>query len=186
MNLALKDRIEEFNRFRIDMPPLVIVLFEKIYYILIVITIAASCSPKEQKDISFEGVDDFDFTQTIDKAIREEKTVLLYFSSIACTNCRRIEKEILKNPEIKNTILKDYVFVPLVVDDRASADEKFWKLSMFSDDTLKRVGEINSQLQIELTQSGSQPKFVIVSNNNKVLSTIGYTMNTNEFLNFLD
>ncbi len=186
MDMTLKDSIEAFKPYRIGKPPLVTVLFEKIYYILIVITIAASCSPKEQKDISFEGVDDFDFTQTIDKARREEKTVLLYFSSIACTNCRRIEKEILKNPEIKNTILKDYVFVPLVVDDRASADEKFWKLSMFSDDTLKRVGEINSQLQIELTQSGSQPKFVIVSNNNKVLSTIGYTMNTNEFLNFLD
>ena len=82
--------------------------------------------------------------------------------------------------------LKDYVFFLLLVDDRASADEKFWKLSMFSDDTLKRVGEINSQLQIELTQSGSQPKFVIVSNNNKVLSTIGYTIHTKEFLNFLD
>lgn len=159
---------------------------KKIYYILIAIAIVTSCSTEEEKEISLEGVNDFDFTQTLNNARKKDKSVLLYFSGIACANCRRIEEEILINQEIKKTILKDYILVPLVVDDRASAEKKHWKLSMFSDDTLKRIGEINSQLQIELTQSGSQPKFAIVSNNKKVLSTMGYTMDRNEFLKFLE
>jgi thioredoxin-related protein len=159
---------------------------KKTYYIFIAIAFLTSCSTKEEKDISFELVNDFDFTQTLNKARKDDKTVLLYFSSIACVNCRRMEEEILINPEIKKTILKDYIFIPLVVDDRASAEKEYWKLSMFSDDTLKRIGEINSQFQIELTQSGSQPKFAIVSNDKQVLSTIGFTNDRIEFLKFLE
>jgi len=145
----------------------------------------SSCYYKEKSVISFDGVKDFDFTQILQKAELEDKTILFYFSSLACNPCRQIEEEILSAPEISKLILEKNIFIPLFVDDPETAKKKYWIQSRFSDDTLKRIGTINSELQIALTQSGTQPKFAIVNNHKELISSIAYTNDKNDFLKFL-
>lgn len=144
-----------------------------------------ACSGNKQEAISFEAVKDFDIAETIIKATREDKKVLIYFSSIACPNCRKMEENVLLNSNVQDLILTKFIFVPLLVDDKSIAERSYWKQSKFHNDTLKRIGQLYSELQIELTQSGSQPQFAIVSKENEVLSHRGSTMEVEVFMDFL-
>ena len=154
-------------------------------YILTLLALLTSCSDRTEKNFSFAGEKSFNLPETLKEAHDKDKKVLLYFSSLACVNCREIEGTILNNQKITDIINDEYLFVTLVVDDRTTADEKFWRPSIFSSDTLTKIGELYSQLQIELTQTGSQPLFAILSGEKETISTIGHTTNDEAFMNFL-
>lgn len=161
-------------------------------YILTLTILLTNCTSKTEKgekgdkSLSFDGEKRFNLVKTLTEADDKDKSVLLYFSSLACVNCRKMEEAILDNPEITDIISDQYLLVTLVVDDQTEAEKQFWRQSLFSLDTITRVGELNSQLQIELTQSGSQPFFAIVNRDQKVVSTTGYIRNESEFISFLE
>ncbi|WMJ75634.1 thioredoxin family protein [Cytophagaceae bacterium ABcell3] len=135
--------------------------------------------------MSFIGYENFDLNKTLEKAKQENKTVLLYFSSIACVNCRKMEEMINENSKIKDAILEEYIFITLMVDDRTPAEQELWKQSEFSKDTLRTIGKLNSQLQIELTKTGHQPHFAILTEDKKLVSTINFTEDKNDLLKFI-
>ncbi|WP_346883641.1 thioredoxin family protein [uncultured Algibacter sp.] len=159
---------------------------KKPYCILVFLVFLFGCNTNQRKDISFESVKNFDLDNVLKKANSNEKSVLLYFSSVACVNCRKIEAKILNTPTIKQTILDKYILVTLIVDDREIAEENYWKESRIFNRTLKKIGAINSDWQIELTQTGSQPYFAIINKEKTILSEMGYTRSDNEILNFLN
>ncbi len=144
----------------------------------------SSCKTSVEKNISFIGYENFDLNQTLEKAKHENKTVLLYFSSIACVNCRKMEEMINEDLKIKDAIFEEYIFITLMVDDRTPAEKELWKQSKFSKDTLRTIGELNNQLQIELTKTGHQPYFAILTEDKKIVSTINFTEEKNDLLKF--
>ena len=63
-----------------------------------------------QKAIDSTGLDIFPLEQALAKAKQENKQVLADMSAIWCPSCRRLDKEVFANPQVQETLLKDYVF----------------------------------------------------------------------------
>ena len=78
-------------------------------------------------NISFEGTKNFNLDVALEEANNQDKSVLLYFSSYACVNCRKIEDLILNDVAIKEMIINNYILTTLVVDDRSMAEKIYHK-----------------------------------------------------------
>lgn len=103
------------------------------------------------------------------------KRVLLYFSCYACVNARKVEDRILTDNQIKSLLAEKFNYFIAFVDDR-SEDNK----------TNSTVGEKFIKLQADNFRTNYQPYFCIIDKNGKVLSEIGYTNKTEEFIEFLN
>ncbi|MEM6264798.1 MAG: thioredoxin family protein [Bacteroidota bacterium] len=158
---------------------------KKLLYPLISIALLISCSPQEEKRISFEGIQNFDFTNSLAQAKTKDKKLLIYFSGETYENCHYMEKAVLADPEVVSAILQDYMFIMLMVDDMTMAEEQFWRYGRHSHLPLKRVGDINMEYQYELTRAGSNPIFTIVSEDEKTQAILGFTNDKGDFLAFL-
>ena len=82
----------------------------------------------------------------------------------------------------------DFVVVSLYVDDKHPLPESEWKQSKLDGRTLKRMGEMNLDFEVELTNNNAQPYYVFVDNNGKLLvqEGYGYDPDIQKFLQHLD
>lgn len=114
----------------------------------------------------------FDFESGIKKAKENEKLVFVYFNSIACTNCRSFENDILFNPEIKKSIKNNFISTVLFVDSREKieVDDKY-PISKFSNKEIKTKGAYNVELQLIHIGNSHQPTISIFNEQGKLVST---------------
>ncbi len=122
----------------------------------------------------------------VEKSKQSDKPLLIYFTGFAAVNCRKMETAINNQSDLLETITEDYIFIPLAVDHKTELKKEFWKKSKLNPrKTLKRIGAFNNELQILLTQSGSQPYFAILNDEGEVSSEIGYCKDISDFQTFL-
>lgn len=104
-------------------------------------------------------------------AEKSNRPLLLFFNSYACVNCRSFENNILNSPEVASTVNQHFILTILFVDDvRPWSDEN----SLSSDGSDERpisIGQINTQLQLEMTNLSHQPCFVIADSEGNTLET---------------
>jgi thioredoxin-related protein len=103
------------------------------------------------------------------------KRVLLYFSCYACVNARKVEDRILTDNQVKTLLTEKFSYFIAYTDDRT--EDKA---------TNSTVGKKFIKLQADNFKSNYQPYFCIIDNNGKMLSEIGYTNKTEEFIEFLN
>jgi thioredoxin-related protein len=65
------------------------------------------------------------YTDTLKKAKAEDKPMVLYFYSNYCGYCDLMEKEVLADKEISNTIKKSLVFLGINVDKQSDLAGKY-------------------------------------------------------------
>lgn len=112
----------------------------------------------------------------------KDQPLLIYFRSRTTANCKKIEKEVLTNPEVLEAISYNYTFLELTVDETKELPKEnhFRKNGMLIDTYGKQLLNI----QIDLFKSNHQPYFVILDNMGNNLSSIGY-VNLKKFITFL-
>ncbi|MBL7888650.1 MAG: hypothetical protein JNL24_03800 [Bacteroidia bacterium] len=103
------------------------------------------------------------------------KKVLLYFSGYACVNARKIEDRVLIDNQVKSIIAEKFNYFIAYTDDKTEDIA-----------TGSTVGAKFIKLQTEQFKTNYQPYFCIINESGKVLSEIGYTNNTQEFIEFLN
>jgi thioredoxin-related protein len=103
------------------------------------------------------------------------KKVLLYFSCYACVNARKVEDRILTDNQVKSLLAEKFNYFIAYTDDR-SEDKA----------TNSTVGKKFIKLQADNFKTNYQPYFCIIDSEGKVLSEIGYTNKTEEFIEFLN
>lgn len=103
------------------------------------------------------------------------KRVLIYFSGYACVNARKVEDRILTDNQIKTLLTEKFSYFIAYTDDH-SEDKA----------TNSTMGKKFIKLQADYFKSDYQPYFCIIDNKGKVLSEIGYTNKTEDFLEFLN
>lgn len=127
----------------------------------------------------------FDYKQGIECAKTQEKPILLYFTGHSCSNCKKMMAEAW-TPEVKNLMNEDFVFVALYVDDKYKLPEEEWIVSNVDGKTKKTIGQINSNMQIEMFNINSQPYYVIINPDGSVLNEpMEYQNNPEEFIEWL-
>ncbi len=129
------------------------------------------------KSIEANVVNDFD--KALELAKKEHKPILIDFTGWACVNCRKMEENVWPKPGVEDLISKDYILVSLYVDDRKLLpdDQQFiFTTGDGSKKEIRTVGDKFATLQSENFSNASQPFYVLISPDQKLLTRpVGYT-----------
>jgi len=129
-----------------------------------------------------------DFDSGLSYAKSQNKPILLDFTGWACVNCRRIEENVWTDPEVYSLINDNFVLISLYVDDRKELDVKDFitlKYKSGKEKIIKTVGEKGATFQAINFKSASQPYYVLLDNNLRILNKpIQYT-SKDKYLNWL-
>ena len=129
-----------------------------------------------------------DFDSGLSYAKSQNKPILLDFTGWACVNCRRIEENVWTDPEVYNLINDNFVLISLYVDDRKELDVKDFitlKYKSGKEKIIKTVGEKGATFQAINFKSASQPYYVLLDNDLRILNKpIQYT-SKDKYLNWL-
>jgi thiol:disulfide interchange protein DsbD len=117
------------------------------------------------------------------------KPVMLDFTGHACVNCRKMEEHVWPKPAVYRQLKNDYVVISLYVDDKRELPvSEQLEVPKINGGTrkLRTVGQKWSYFQTEYFQTNSQPFYVLLSPDGKLLNTpVGYTPDVNKYVRFL-
>jgi thiol:disulfide interchange protein DsbD len=130
-----------------------------------------------------------DYEKAVELAKAEHKPILIDFTGWACTNCRNMEEHVWPKPGIQELIKNDYILVSLYVDDRKALpdDEQYlYTTSDGSKKAIRTVGDKFATLQSESFRSASQPFYVLISPEQRLLTKpVGYTPDPEAYAQWL-
>ena len=129
-----------------------------------------------------------DYNEALQLAKEKNKPILIDFTGWACVNCRKMEENVWTQQEVK-ALMEQYILVSLYVDDKETLpidQQQSYKTSNGTVVNIKTVGNKWSLFQTENFNATSQPWYVAISPDEKLLTKpIGYTPNPTEFANWL-
>ena len=129
----------------------------------------------------------FDYDEALDYAREINLPLFIDFTGHGCVNCRKMEEYVWADPRILNRLKNNFVIVALYVDDKTVLPEDEWFVSTYDGKLKKTIGKQNFDLQIETFSSNAQPYYVLLDNNEKLLTEPkSYDLDINNFLEFLD
>ena len=141
----------------------------------------------EQAGLQANVVNDYEKAVQLSK--QQNKPILIDFTGWACVNCRKMEENVWTDPAVMSFIQNNFVLVSLYVDDKAllPVDKRFTYTTKAGDKKeITSVGDLWATFQAENFNQSSQPLYVVMSANQKLLSNpVGYTPNATEYLNWL-
>jgi thiol:disulfide interchange protein len=132
-----------------------------------------------------------DLKEGVAYAQKVNKPILLDFTGYACVNCRKMEEHIWPKSTIKSYFEKDYVLISLYVDDKKELpqDQKL-TVERLGGGTrvLENYGHKWAHFQTQFFQSNSQPYYVLLDSEGKIIlnEPVGYTPNEADYKAFLD
>ena len=119
-----------------------------------------------------------DYDEALKLAKQTGKPILLDFTGWACVNCRKMEENVWPKAEVR-ALMEKYILVSLYVDDkqRLPASQQFTYISKDSSERkIITVGNKWSTFQTENFNASSQPWYVVISPDEKLLTPpVGYT-----------
>jgi thiol:disulfide interchange protein len=129
----------------------------------------------------------FDYDQALAYAKQTNKPLLIDFTGHSCVNCRKMEAVVWSNPEVLKRLNNDFVLLSLYVDDKTILPTSEQYVSKFSGRNVKTIGNKWSDLQATRFNTNSQPYYVIINNEEKVLiSPQGFNLDTKNYIDFLE
>jgi len=130
-----------------------------------------------------------DYEKALALAKAQGKPLLVDFTGWACVNCRKMEENVWPKSEVKMLIQKDFILVSLYVDDRKMLPEEAQFLFTSRNGNkkeIKTVGDKFATMQTENFSNNSQPFYVLISPDEKLLTKpVGYTPDERAYANWL-
>jgi thiol:disulfide interchange protein DsbD len=141
----------------------------------------------EQAGLHANVVNDYESAVQLSK--QQNKPILIDFTGWACVNCRKMEENVWTDPEVMSFIQNNFILVSLYVDDKAllSVEKRFtYTTAAGAKKEIISVGDLWATFQAENFNQSSQPLYVVMSPDQKLLSNpVGYTPDAKEYLNWL-
>ena len=142
---------------------------------------------QRSKAVEADVINDYDKALALAK--QQHKPLLIDFTGWACVNCRKMEENVWPQEIVKDKIKQDFILVSLYVDDRKVLpdDQQFlFTTGDGSKKAIRTVGDKFATLQSENFKNASQPLYVVISPDEKLLSKpVGYTPKVNEYASWL-
>jgi thiol:disulfide interchange protein len=141
----------------------------------------------EDMHLGPQGIPAFDdYNKALAYAKKVNKPLLLDFTGKGCTNCRKMEDAVWSDPAVKDMIANQYVLTSLYVDFRQELPEGDQYVSPVTGKKIRTVGNKWSDFQISRFQRNSQPHYVILGHDEKLLvDERGYNTNVQEYTDWL-
>ncbi len=128
-----------------------------------------------------------DWDEALAYAQEVNKPIMIDFTGWACVNCRKMEEHVWPEKSVYDRIAEDYVLVSLYVDDKDMLPEEEQYISEFSGKKIRTVGNKWSDFQSSYFGVNSQPYYVLIAPNGKVLNTpVPYTPDVEDYAAFLE
>ncbi|MBS1638379.1 MAG: thioredoxin family protein [Bacteroidetes bacterium] len=131
--------------------------------------------------------DDYETALKYSKLVN--KPLFIDFTGLACVNCRLMESSIWVKPEVFKLLKDSVVIVSLYVDSKVDLPEKEQKEVFWygKNRTLSTVGDKWAYFQTTTYKTSSQPMYVVVDSEGKMLSngTMGTELDELIFKNWL-
>jgi thiol:disulfide interchange protein len=141
----------------------------------------------EEKGVEANLINDYEKALRLARA--QHKPLLIDFTGWACVNCRKMEENVWPRPGVKELIQKNFILVSLYVDDRKPLpdDQQFlFTTGDGSKKAIRTVGDKFATLQSENFRNASQPLYVVISPEEKLMSyPVGYTPDVKEYAAWL-
>lgn len=134
------------------------------------------------------GVDAFfDYKEALEAAKKMNKPLMVDFTGHSCANCRKMEQEVLNDPEVMKRLSKDFVVVSLYQDDKFRLPDEERFESKHGLGTIKDIGNLNKEISLEMVNSLAQPLYVFVDTDGTVIKNAGgYKSDIPRFVKILD
>jgi thiol:disulfide interchange protein len=117
-----------------------------------------------------KGIDEwYDYDQAIAVAKELHKPVLIDFTGWNCVNCRKMESNVMPNPEVLKRLQNDFVMLQLVIDDKTEIPASEQTKSSYNGKTINTLGGKWLDLEITKYNSNAQPYYVMVNENGEAL-----------------
>jgi thiol:disulfide interchange protein DsbD len=142
---------------------------------------ATSTDPKqaEREEKRFHGVWwGFSYEEAVEKAKAENKPILIDFTGLNCANCRLMEASVLSRPDVAE-VLGRFIPVQLYTPPNVPIDS-------ISREQRETLSERNAERQLDLTNEPTNPLYVILSPDEKVIGVRGGYNEPPVFLDFLN
>ena len=141
---------------------------------------ATSTDPKqaEREQVAFHGVKwGMSYDGAIEAAKASGKPVLIDFTGVNCANCRLMEQEVLPRDDVVK-VLDRFVTIQLYTD--------FVPIASISSDARATLAEKNLDREIELTDESTNPNYVVVDAEGRLLAKLGGKTSSITFIKFLE
>jgi len=127
-----------------------------------------------------------DYEEGMRYAKQQGKPVMLDYTGWSCVNCRKMEDNVWSDPKVLKRLAENYVIISLYVDDKTPlpANEQYVSSS---GKKIRTTGNKWSDMQRTFYETNSQPYYVLLDNNGKILAQPrGYTPDIDTYVKFLD
>ena len=122
------------------------------------------------------------FFDGLDCAKEQNKPVLVFFYGYGAVSVRGLENKIFEDSKTINILKEHFIPIVLYVDDRKPVNhldmDKFSEIipmTFAMEKPIKNVGNLNAIIQMELAFSNTQPQFMTITHDGKLLgNSIGY------------
>lgn len=113
-----------------------------------------------------------DYDEALAYARKVNKPLMLDFTGWACVNCRKMESQIWPDPEVDKRLRNEVVLVSLYVDDKNELPEDQQTVKKLGDRDykIKTVGNKWSYFQANVYGANTQPEYVLLDTNEKMLT----------------
>ncbi len=129
----------------------------------------------------------FDYDQALSCAREQNKPLFIDFVGHACANCKVMEQKVWSDPRVLERLRNNFIIVALYVDERTKLPELEWITSSVDGKVKSTIGRKNADFQISRFNVNSQPYYVLLDGNEKLLTDpYGFNTNVDEFIAFLD
>ncbi len=116
----------------------------------------------------------YDYDEAMAAAKKLNKPILVDFTGWSCVNCRKMEAEVWTDPQVQQIIQNDFILLQLYVDDRTKLPEDQQYHSEYDDSKIKTIGQKNADYEIVHFNRNSQPYYVFLDHDGKMLNSKGY------------
>lgn len=139
----------------------------------------------EGKPNFYKDAEIISYDEILKKAKDSRKPLLIYFTSYADVNSRKMEDAFLYDDDIQDSIETNYYTIPLYVDSKKEVPEEFIKLNSKTGEKMKTYGSFYIQMQEDQFHENRQPLFIIIDKEGNVLKKQGFTLKKKEFKKFI-
>lgn len=128
-----------------------------------------------------------DYEEGMRYAKTHGKPVMVDFTGWSCVNCRKMEEKVWSDPSILKRLSEQYVLISLYVDDKTALPEDQQYTSPYSGKKIRTTGNKWSDFQASVYNTNSQPYYVLLDNQGKILANpVGYMPDVQAYGAFLD
>ncbi len=133
----------------------------------------------------FKDAELINYHEILKLSNKSGKPLLIYFTAYADVNSRKMEDAFLLDSDVQALIDSNYYAITLFVDSKKSVPKESIIINPKNGEKMRTFGAFYIKIQEEQFKENRQPFFVIVNEEGKILKTHGFTLNKNEFQQFL-